>query len=321
VHSGEKATRRTSKGTGQHFFDSAEQGLRVGEEDRLFAHVYLDPLDPPKAIMLQFFDGSWEHRAFWGEDVFPFGEPNSPTRRSLGKLPKAGAWTRLEAPAAEVGLKPGAVVTGFAFTQHDGTVLWDKAGIVSRTPQVGQPFDSQAEWEASARAQSSPSIPELVHEAILVDPTQRSPEQSRRIRDYFLEHAYAKTRSILDPLHKEIEKLTRLREDLDATIPGGASFLSFSGRWAVRYEIGAVREYVVHANGEVEFPAESRKGRFLKKGDDWLVDFSDGKIERVRFLTSHEIHIEHYNPASTFGTGRPDTIAIGRRRIKMSETP
>ena len=62
------------------FFTGADPGLRVGEGDKLFAHVYLEPKDPPKEIMLQFNDGSWEHRATWGEDVIPWGAANSPSR-------------------------------------------------------------------------------------------------------------------------------------------------------------------------------------------------------------------------------------------------
>ena len=29
--------------------------------------VYLDPKNPPKQIMIQFHNGNWEHRAFWGQ--------------------------------------------------------------------------------------------------------------------------------------------------------------------------------------------------------------------------------------------------------------
>jgi len=44
-------------------------------------------------------------------------------------LPKAGEWVRLEIDASAVGLKAGDVVQGFAYTQHGGTVHWDKAGV------------------------------------------------------------------------------------------------------------------------------------------------------------------------------------------------
>ncbi|MCI0359117.1 MAG: DUF1549 domain-containing protein [Planctomycetaceae bacterium] len=67
VYSGEKATTRKASDLSQHFFTGANPGLKVGEGDKLFAYVFLDPADPPKEIMLQWNDGSWEHRCYWGE--------------------------------------------------------------------------------------------------------------------------------------------------------------------------------------------------------------------------------------------------------------
>src|SRR5262249_22802882 len=119
VFRGKKSTRRQAEGLSQHFFDGAAPGLTIGEGAKLFAHVYLEPRQPPKAVMLQFKDGTgWEHRAFWGEDVIPFGAGGKENHLAMGPLPKAGEWVRLEVEAARVGLSPGAVVNGWAFTQH-----------------------------------------------------------------------------------------------------------------------------------------------------------------------------------------------------------
>lgn len=131
VACGSKAARRTSEGLGQHFFTGASQPLVIGEGDKLFAYVYLDPEDPPKQIMLQFNDGSWEHRAYWGDDRIPWGANNSASRRRLGDLPPAGQWVKLQVEPNQVGLKPGSKLNGWAFTQFDGTVLWDKAGVIT----------------------------------------------------------------------------------------------------------------------------------------------------------------------------------------------
>src|SRR5207302_6395820 len=73
VFSGTRSSTRTAKGLSQHYFTDANPGLRIGAGDKLFAHVYLDPANPPKTIMLQLNDGTWEHRVFWGEDLIPFG--------------------------------------------------------------------------------------------------------------------------------------------------------------------------------------------------------------------------------------------------------
>jgi S1-C subfamily serine protease len=316
VYSGEKSMRRLATDVSQHYFDKTDEPLTVGEGDRLFAYVYLDPSDRPKSIMLQFNDGSWDHRAFWGDDVIPIGMGDNAAHRPMGKLPKAGEWVRLEVPVEKVGLKPRAAIQGWAYTQHSGTVFWDKSGIVSRMHQPGQLFTSLVAWEAHERAQARSKLPEAVRDAIFVDAPRRTAQQSKLIREYFLQHAYAKTRSVFEPLQKEIAALTKQREDLDAEIPGGWSFAALAGKWTLQYANGAVREYLIDADGDVQFPTESRKVRLRHKKGNWLLDFGDGKLERVRFLSGQEIYVEHYNPAAMFASGDYDTWAVGRRRVK-----
>jgi tetratricopeptide (TPR) repeat protein len=81
--------------------------------------------------MLQFFDGTWEHRAFWGEDLIPFGAPGKESRLPMGPLPKAGAWARLEVEPSKVGLSAGTVLEGWSFDQFGGACYWDAAGITN----------------------------------------------------------------------------------------------------------------------------------------------------------------------------------------------
>ena len=64
----------------------------------------------------------------------------------MGKLPETGKWVRLEVPAKVVGLKPGAELNGWAFTQVNGTVHWDQAGIISISLSEEQ-RRSQYAWE------------------------------------------------------------------------------------------------------------------------------------------------------------------------------
>ena len=71
--------------------------------------------------MLQWFDDdrTWNHRAYWGEDLIGWGTNGTPDRRRLGELPAAGQWVRLRVPAAQVGLEHR-TVHGVAFTLFDG---------------------------------------------------------------------------------------------------------------------------------------------------------------------------------------------------------
>tara|TARA_B100000579_G_scaffold103893_1_gene82665 strand:+ start:759 stop:3647 length:2889 start_codon:yes stop_codon:yes gene_type:complete len=133
VYSGNRSHRRSSQGRGQHLIQNAKVGLSIDDNTTLFSYVYLDPNNPPKQIMLQWNDTkSWEHRAYWGEGKIDWGQENTSSRRKIGPLPKTGEWVRLEVGAKKVGLNAGTKITGWAFTQFDGTVYWDRSGIISR---------------------------------------------------------------------------------------------------------------------------------------------------------------------------------------------
>jgi hypothetical protein len=93
----------------------------------LYAYVWLDPADPPQQVMLQWYDGTWEHRAYWGANRLDEGVNGTPSRLRMGALPQPGEWVRLEVPAADVGLA-GSAVTGMAFTLYDGAAAWDRTG-------------------------------------------------------------------------------------------------------------------------------------------------------------------------------------------------
>ena len=95
--------------------------------DTLFAYVYLDPANPPSEVMLQWNDGSWEHRAYWGANLIGFGTDGTVSRRFMGALPAAGQWVRLVVPAAQVGLE-GRTLNGAAYTLYSGRATWDYTG-------------------------------------------------------------------------------------------------------------------------------------------------------------------------------------------------
>lgn len=134
VFSGSRSHRQrgSTSPRAQHFFLGADPPLSVGPDDLLTCYVHLDPADPPREILLQWHTADWEHRAYWGDDLIPFGTNGSPSRLSMGPLPPAGAWVRLEVHAADVGVD-GAVV-GISFDQAGGTVHWDAAGVTHRRP-------------------------------------------------------------------------------------------------------------------------------------------------------------------------------------------
>ncbi len=217
VNSGDVATKRTTEGLGQHFFTGANPPLLVGEADTLFAHVYLDAENPPKQIMLQFNDGTWEHRAYWGENIIPWGEDGQPSRKRMGDLPAAGAWVRLEVPVADVGLAAGTKLNGWAFTQQEGTVYWDTAGIATETLQDGQSFESQREWELAVG--QGETLPKPIQETLNVAPMERSEEQQRTLRRYFLKSVFPGSKELLGPLAARRDAVQKDLDALESEIP------------------------------------------------------------------------------------------------------
>ena len=120
-------------GLHQHYFNKLSPAWPVGVGETLVVYVFLDPARLPRMTMVQWADetGSWEHRAYWGENLWRFGQNTPTARRHLGPLPVAGRWVRLEVPAAKVGLENRAV-SGISFVLFDGAASWDHAGKAVR---------------------------------------------------------------------------------------------------------------------------------------------------------------------------------------------
>jgi hypothetical protein len=78
-------------GMHQHYFYGATETLTVNAGDTLFAYVYIDPLNPPQQVMLQWNDGTWEHRAYWGQSLLPWGVEGTNSRKYMGRSRPPGS--------------------------------------------------------------------------------------------------------------------------------------------------------------------------------------------------------------------------------------
>jgi hypothetical protein len=219
VHTGARASRRTANGLSQHFFTGASEPLVIQPGDRLFAYVYLDPREPPRTIMLQWNDGSWEHRVYWGESTIGWGVDGTGSRRRMGDLPKSGEWVRLEVDARAVDLRPGAKVNGWAFTQFDGTVYWDTPGVRTYGPPDEHHLHSQLAWEARERANPASTVPTDVLNVIRTDRTSRGPEQIQIVQSYYVRNVNAEARATFAPLDAKLAELDQVIQKTDAEIP------------------------------------------------------------------------------------------------------
>ena len=221
VFSGQRAIRRAGKGLHQVFFPNCDEPLTVGTGDKLFAYVYLDPQDPPRAIMVQYHVREWSQRANWGDpDAIPYGKKDSPEKLLMGELPASGQWVRLEVSVDKLGLAPGSRITGMAFTQMDGTCYWDKAGIVSANDPATSPYSSFQVWAAAERLLKDKSTsPREVKELLKKDPSQLAEADSARLREYYLQTVYLDPEGQLANLRAEARKASSQRDELEKQLP------------------------------------------------------------------------------------------------------
>lgn len=128
----------------QVFFLDSPTKFPVVADDVLTAYVYVAPGEAPDMLAITWFKdaGGWSTSAYWGDDQLVDWDKSRPPRVRIGDVPKAGAWVRLAAPAAAVGLE-GASLRGLGLSAFksgavfkSGTLFWDRIG---KAPRRGPP--------------------------------------------------------------------------------------------------------------------------------------------------------------------------------------
>lgn len=221
VYSGKLALKVSGVGMSQDYYEGGAAKLEIPSLGKIFAYVYLDVVDTPKTIMLQFHKGGWKHRAVWGDyEAVKFGAANTTERVNMGPLPTAGQWVRLEVPADKVGLTAGDDLTGFACTQYGGTVYWDKLGIVGRSDPASDPAHSFLAWWKNAKGKDTPGIAPDLNEIAKAGPDKApKDEDEKRLLTYYLQSVCVDTKPQFGKLAGEIAKLRVDREAVDKTAP------------------------------------------------------------------------------------------------------
>jgi hypothetical protein len=201
VHSGKRALKRTAKGVAQDYFTKGAS-LDIPPNGVISVWVYLEPKDVPKAIMLQFHVGGWNHRAVWGEEgAIPFGKVRTPERVNMGKLPEPGKWTQLKVDIAKLGLKPGMKVDGFAFTQFDGTVYWDRLAINHRIEEAKDVQWSFKFWSEKKQGSLVAELPRDLQTLVRgKKAAQWTDAERKRLLDWWLENEFQGGKEQLDGL-------------------------------------------------------------------------------------------------------------------------
>ena len=214
VLSGQRALKRSDPALSQDVWDQSKIPLSIPVQATLFAHVYIDPANPPKSVMLQYHRNGWQHRAVWGDyDVIQWGNPNTPERVHMGPLPKSGEWIKLEVSADKVGLNAGDHLTGFATTQFGGTVYWDKIGVTGVSDPANDPQRSFLAWWKNAKGKDTPGLPGDLNNLAKAGPEAASDAASvTRLKEHYLARICVETKS---SLAQWIARLDKARSDRD----------------------------------------------------------------------------------------------------------
>ena len=217
VFSGSKSIMRTGQGNNQHYFINSKNPHHVfSEEDEFFAYVYLDPKNPPRQIMLQFNDGSWSRRAYWGESLIPYGRENTTSRIKIGPLPELEKWVRLSVTAKKIGLKTKDKINGIAFTQWDGTLYWDKVGVKTKIDPRQDPDLSLKKWISLAR--NNKSLPVNIQTLAKKEEKDRSETEIQSLSQYFLNFVYKKIPANVVEIRKKLQETKGKKISSDAAV-------------------------------------------------------------------------------------------------------
>jgi len=225
VLSGQRSLKRTDKGLAQDVWDQATIPLSISAEASIFANVWLDPANPPRSIMLQFFKGGWNHRAVWGDyNAIEWGAVNTNERVHMGELPALGQWVRLEFPVEKIGLATGDALTGFALTQFGGTVFWDRVGLKGLIDPTRNPTQSFLAWWKQSAGKDTLGLPAELQPIAKGGPDahlekETAAELVTRLRVYYLQEVCSTTKPMFAGLIAELRSLQEKRKALDDSIP------------------------------------------------------------------------------------------------------
>ena len=248
VFSGKKSLTRTVKNkVGQDVLTEAKN-LTIPRNGTFFVHCFLDPENPPEAIMLQFYVNGWNHRAVWGDhEKIGWGKEGTHQRVVMGKLPQTGKWMQLQFPAARIGLSPKTKVTGFALTQFSGTVNWDHLGISSTIDKPNDPHYSWSAWKKQPENQRNKDFDKVLQRRLKgKDPKKWNSRDEKDAFTYWQNNIYRDFPMYLTALKQKKDEIDKKKEALNKEIP--STF--------VMADLPKARESFVMVRGQYNNPGE-----------------------------------------------------------------
>ena len=223
VAGGEAALRLEGSQIRPFFFSAGDVILTARTEVRSFVHLYSDPVNPPRAVSLEFISDQKTRRYVWG-DLAAFGPEVAATAIHAGSLPATGGYTRLELTACDADLAEGKNYTGLRIAQSDGAAWWDRAGAVITSPSASDdPLLSKDAWartyRATARDDSELPVRHDLRFVLGLSGTQQNEKEKQRLANYHRDHIYAPFRAELEPELHAVRALLSEQIHYELTLP------------------------------------------------------------------------------------------------------
>jgi hypothetical protein len=171
-------------------------------------------------------------------------------------------------------------------------------------------------------------------EAELADAWREQARKERGLaRNQMMLHAMTLLQKTLPELAgmaklKAEKSLAQIEKELPSEYHPEPPGARFKGRWLVPYPNRVLREYVIDAKGNVEFLREGtvdakgkvinprevkRSAKVIKQGNDYLLDFEDGALERL-YMKGGNLVVERFEPKARYPKGRPSLVATSVRK-------
>lgn len=213
--------------------------------------IYIDPIHPPKAVLLELGSNRGTRRFALGEVAsLGRGQFNDTQNVRLGDLPASGKWTRIEVTSEQLNLEPGSQVSSLTLAQFGGVVWWDALQVLGIGPAANDPRESFAAWREYARGKDLPLIPKPVADE-LKKAADQPPDESEgmlyQLRTQYLKHIARNVPSEITRSRSNLLRLQEVRNSLESTIP----ITLVSG------DLGKPRQAHVMTRGQYDLPGDA----------------------------------------------------------------
>jgi len=204
-------------------FGGGELLLIVRTTAKAFAYFQADPVQPPRAVSLQFISEQKTKRVIWG-DPAAFGPEVAKDAIVAGPLPAPGGYTRLEIDAVATGLAKDKPYSGLLVAQSDGAGWWDHIGTACTSPSASvDPLLNSGAWVTGLRnfGRAEAGLP-LPHEAIFLiglSGTQQTIDEKARVVQFHRDFIMGPLRATLEPEANAARRLLVERTHYEMTLP------------------------------------------------------------------------------------------------------